>query len=159
MAGHVETEDREGIRILRLAGGVSNALTPDLRSSLRAALAQANADPAVRAIVLTGARGTFSVGLHVTEHDSPQAARDMAALITSLNESHLPVVAALEGAALGAALGLALAAHGRVATPDLRVAVPDAQLHLVPCAGLTQLLPRLGGAALALEAMLGARSF
>lgn len=159
MAGHVETEDREGIRILRLAGSVSNALTPDLRSRLRAALAQADADPGARAIVLTGAGGTFSVGLNVTAHDSPQAAREMAALITLLNESRLPVVAALEGAALGAALGLALAAHGRVATPDLRIAVPDAQLHLVPCAGLTQLLPRLGGAAVALEAMLGARSF
>lgn len=136
---------------------MANALVPRLRAELDAALRAAISDEDVRAIVLHGRGKVFSSGIDITEYDRPLSSplpRDICALIDSAPK---PVVAALHGAALGAGLELALAAHGRVIAKDTRLAIPDITLGLLPAGGATQRLPRLIGAQATLDFMLSGR--
>ncbi len=145
--------DQSGVSVLTLAGSSAQELDPDLRSRLSAALAAAQTDPQVRAIVLRGQGGTFSAGVNVMEYGGPLAAPWIDALAEQIEMSAKPVVAAIEGDALGAGFALALAAHGRVAHADARVGLPEAKLGLVPSGGATQRLPRLVGAQVSLALM------
>ena len=128
-----------------------NALGPQAIAPLLEALRSGAADPAVRAIVLAGARGTFSGGADmktfgVTPPPRPYT-RD---LIEALEASEKPVVAAIEGVAMGGGLEVALACDARVAAPGARLALPEISRGLLPGAGGTQRLPRLIGVAPAL---------
>lgn len=130
-----------------------NGLGAELRSGIAAALDQAIADAAVKAIVLTGTARAFSGGADVTEFGSPAALREpnLRVLISLLEDSPKPVVAAIAGACLGGGLELALGAHFRVATADASLGLPEVKLGLIPGAGGTQRLPRLIGLEAALN--------
>lgn len=157
MAGHVEQQDHGAVRVLAMVGSPPGALSRDLRAALIDALATANAAPEVEAVVLTGTGGMFSAGLNVVDYDAAPAAPSLGDVTEAIEQSAKPVVAAIEGAALGAGLALALAAHVRVARQGARLAAPDLQLGLVPAGGVTQRLPRLIGAGPALDMMLSGR--
>ncbi|MGH8816211.1 MAG: 3-hydroxyacyl-CoA dehydrogenase NAD-binding domain-containing protein, partial [Achromobacter pestifer] len=75
----------------------------------------------------------------------------LADVIQCLEQSQKPVIAAMHGTALGGGLEVALGCHYRIATPDARFGLPEVKLGLLPGAGGTQRLPRLIGAAEALE--------
>lgn len=81
----------------------------------------------------------------------------LGALALQIEAMAKPVVAALQGNALGAGLELALAAHGRVALAEARLGLPEVGLGLPPVAGATQRLPRLVGAEAALKVLLEGR--
>ncbi|WP_172977489.1 enoyl-CoA hydratase/isomerase family protein [Roseovarius sp. THAF9] len=151
-----ELTDR--VAVLRLSRGEANALSPGMRSDLAAALDRAAGDEAATAVVLTGAGYTFCSGVDLSEFDGPLAEPWIGALTRRIEDHPKPVVAALDGVALGAGFELALAAHARVARRTCRVALPEVSLGLMPSGGSTQRLPRLLGAQAALEFMLAGRS-
>jgi 3-hydroxyacyl-CoA dehydrogenase len=117
------------------------------RAELMAALDRALADPAARAIVITGTAKAFSGGADVKEFGTPAVARDprLPVLIAALEDSPKPVVAAIAGICLGGGLELAMGAHYRVAQADARIALPEVKLGLLPGSGGTQRLPRAVG--------------
>ncbi len=130
-----------------------NALSRPVRAGLADALGRAAADPGVVALVLSGARGTFSAGADLHEVASGEALAPPLAseLQAALEASSKPVVAALEGQALGGGLELALACHFRVGAPGCRLGLPEVKLGLIPGAGGTVRFTRLAGPEAALE--------
>ena len=130
-----------------------NGLGFELRDGIARALDRANADAAVKAIVLTGTAKVFSGGADVTEFGKPNALREpnLRVLIALLENNPKPVIAAIAGVCLGGGLELAMGAHFRVALADASLGLPEVKLGLLPGAGGTQRLPRLIGVEAALN--------
>jgi len=139
--------------VISFANPPVNGLSHELRAAIAAALERAQADPAVRAIVLTGAGGLWSAGADIREFGTPasSAAPTLHQLIEQVETSPKPVIAAIAGTCLGGGFELAISAHYRVAARDARLGLPEVKLGLIPGAGGTQRLPRLVGAERALE--------
>jgi methylglutaconyl-CoA hydratase len=123
-------------------------------------------DPAIRAIVVTGAGDkAFCAGADLKERQgmSPDDVRKQVGLyrteLAVLDHSPKPVVAALNGVALGGGLELALICDLRVAAPHAEFALPETTLGIIPGAGGTQRLPRLIGEARAKQMILLGRRF
>jgi len=154
MADLIVRANRGQVAILSLSAPPSNALTPPVRAALVAALDAAGRDPAVRAIVLAAAAPGYPAGADLAEFDRP-ADPPLAELCAAVEACPRPVVAAIEGAALGGGFDLALACHYRVAGPAARMGFPEIGLGVVPQGGGTQRLPRLAGAGPALDLLLG----
>lgn len=154
----MQQQDHGSVRVLSIAGGASGALTCAVRAGLIEAIGDANDARDVRAIVLTGTNGSFSAGINVMDYDAPMPAASSIGTLTRVIEASVkPVIAAIDGAALGAGLALALAAQVRVARRGARLAAPDLKLGLVPSGGVTQRLARMIGAEAALDLMLSGR--
>lgn len=144
--------------------GARNALSRGMTAALRAALLDVRFDASVRAVVLRSAvPGIFCAGADLKER-AGMAPSDVAAFVHALRaafselaELPMPVIAAVEGAALGGGLELALAADFRVAGGDATFGLPETALGIIPGAGGTQRLPRLIGAARAKELIFTAR--
>ena len=133
----VRNERRAGVAIVTLDRPVANVLAPSLRSELSDALAAAMRDDSVEAIVLTSAGADFSSGVDMAEYDTPLQSPWISDLCLQIENAPKPVVAALQGAAFGGGFELALAAHGRIAAQDARVALPEVKLGLSPGGGAT----------------------
>ncbi len=135
------------VAVIRFDNPPMNTLAHAMREALMQHLARAAADPAVKAVVLTGAGRAFCSGAEIREFNTPKAVaspnvREIIAVIEALEK---PVVAAIHGVAMGGGLELALGCHYRVAVPGARVALPEVKLGLIPGAGGTQRLPRAVG--------------
>lgn len=148
-AVHVSTTN--GIGVVEIDNPPANASSAAVRRGLLDAVTRLGADPGIRAAVLVGARASFVAGSDIAEFDSPIPEPLLPEVNAALTGSRLPVVAALDGFALGGGLELALACDARVATRRCRLGLPEVTLGIVPGAGGTQRLPRLAGAATALE--------
>ncbi|AWN53210.1 3-hydroxyacyl-CoA dehydrogenase NAD-binding domain-containing protein [Methylobacterium sp. 17Sr1-1] len=147
---------REGaVAVLTLQSGPVNALGTALRQGILAAVEAAEADPAVKAIVLIGGGRMFSAGADITEFGKPQSGISLPDLLNRIEASSKPVVAAIHGNALGGGLETALACHYRVAVPSAKVGLPEVKLGILPGAGGTQRLPRVVGPRKALEVIVG----
>jgi 3-hydroxyacyl-CoA dehydrogenase len=150
-------DQRGALRILSLARPPLNALNRPLLNALSSALAEAEADPVVKAVVLAAEGPHFSAGIDARElglvGDGP-----LQPLVVQIDAMTKPVVAALQGNALGGGLELALACHGRVAQEGARLGFPEIALGLLPVAGGTQRLVRLVGAPVALQILLEGRA-
>lgn len=157
MARPIACDLEDGIAVLTLDAPPQNGLSPAMRAALSEELTRLAADDAVQGVVLIGAGGHFSDGLSLLETDRAAAAEGMRALCRQLEEMPRPVVAALEGDTLSAGFELALAAHARVARAEARIGLPEVAVGLLPVAGATQRLPRLGGAGAALDLLLSPR--
>ena len=144
-----------GVAVLTIVNPPVNALSLPVRAGLAQGLQRAQADASVSAIVLAGAGGIFSAGADINEVASGAVleapiTRDLQA---QMEASAKPLVAALEGLALGGGFELALACHWRVAARNARVGLPEVKLGLIPGAGGTVRFTRLAGPAAALEAI------
>ena len=141
------------IAVITLNNPPVNGLGLATRQGIVAGLEQANADAAVKAIVLTGAGKAFSGGADIKEFGSPKALQEpnLLSVITAVENSTKPVVAALHSVAMGGGLELALGAHYRIAAPGTQIALPEVKLGLIPGAGGTQRLPRVLGVETALN--------
>jgi 3-hydroxyacyl-CoA dehydrogenase len=129
-----------------------NALGHALRVDLEKCLNEALADPAVRAIVLTGTGRFFSAGADISEFSSGIKEPYLQPQIARIEASDKPMVAAINGTALGGGLELSLGCHYRVAAKDVRqLGLPEITLGILPGAGGTQRLPRLVGVEQALQ--------
>lgn len=128
-----------------------NALSADVRDGVFGAVGRAVADPAVEAIVLICNGRTFIAGADISEFGKPMRGTSLHDVVAALENASKPVVAAIHGTALGGGLEVALACHYRVAVPSSKLGLPEVKLGLLPGAGGTQRLPRVVGAAKALD--------
>ena len=154
----VTVQSRDDVRLLFLANPPVNALSisAGLVSELGQAFDAAVSDPDVNTIVIAGAGRMFSGGADIKDFGGDRAKLDtFRRLLDRIEQSDKPVIAAIHGMALGGGLELALAAHYRIAAPGARLGLPEVKLGLLPGAGGTQRLPRLVGAARALDMMIG----
>lgn len=141
------------IAVITLDNPPVNGLGLSTRQGIAGAMAQANADAAIKAIVITGAGKAFSGGADIREFGSPKALAEpnLLSVIKLIEQSAKPVVAAIHTVCMGGGLELALGCHYRVAAPGCKVALPEVKLGLLPGAGGTQRLPRVIGVEAALN--------
>lgn len=123
-----------------------NAIGQAVRQGLWDAVAALDADPAVRAVVLTCAGRTFMAGADVREFGRPPQPPHLPDLVARIEAAAKPWVAAIHGSALGGGFEIALGCRWRVAAPDAQVGLPEVTLGIVPGAGGTVRTPRLIGA-------------
>lgn len=165
---HVQVTDPVvGVRVVTIdRPGAKNALNAALRRELGAALAAADGDDSVRAIVLTAVDPVFSAGVDFKEVSSGVSAsgddEDGAAGPTTnpayvMRGLRTPVICAVNGACVSGALEVALSASFIVASERARFADTHAQLGVAPTWGLTALLPRAVGVRTAREMSLTGR--
>lgn len=142
--------------VLTMDHGKVNALSQPLRTYVQQGLEEAAHRADVQWVLLRGQPGFFSAGADLAEVNAgtANAAPSVATVLQSIERSSKPVVALLDGAALGGGFELALACHARVATPTAKVGLPESKIGLIPGAGGTQRLPRAIGVAAAMEWML-----
>lgn len=135
-----------------------NALNTALLGGLADALAHLGDDPACRAVVLTGAEGNFAAGADITEIEHKSAAEGAVdprkGHWAKIRAFPKPLVAAVDGFALGGGFELALMADMMVLGSTARVGLPETNLGLIPGAGGGQRLMALAGRARAMRMVL-----
>ena len=158
-ASPVLSRDADDVRVLTIdRPDKLNALNRQTLEALDAAFAAAGEDPAVRAVVLTGSGGkAFVAGADIAEMNALTAieGREFSLLgqrlMRRIERLPKPVIAMVNGYALGGGLELAMACHLRVAADSARLGQPEVNLGLIPGFGGTQRLLRLAGRAATLE--------
>jgi 3-hydroxyacyl-CoA dehydrogenase len=144
---------QKNVAVITLNNPPVNGLGLATRSAAVDALQRAESDPAVKAVVITGAGKAFSGGADIREFNSPKALTEptLHTLIRTAEGLAKPVVAAVHSVCMGGGLELALGCHYRVALPGAQIALPEVKLGLLPGAGGTQRLPRVIGLEAALD--------
>jgi 3-hydroxyacyl-CoA dehydrogenase len=150
----VTPEIRDGVAVVRIGHPPVNALGPQSIPAILDQIDAADADPAVRAIVLIGSGGNFSGGADMKAFGRLLAGKVTPDLIARCEAARVPVVAAMDGNALGGGLEAALGCDYRIATPGARLGFPEILRGLLPGAGGTQRAPRLMGLRAALGLIL-----
>jgi len=147
----VQLERRDRVALLRLHRPPLNPLSTQLLDELAAHGDALAADESLQTVVVTGNEKAFAAGADVTEFTEPGAAPRVTAAFRgafdALGSIPRPVIAAIEGFALGGGFELALACDLRVASETARVGFPEILLGIFPGAGGTQRLSRLVGPA------------
>ena len=135
------------VAVITLNNPPVNGLGLSTRQAIVAGVEQALADPAVKALVVTGHGKAFSGGADIREFGTPKAIQEpnLLSVISVLENSSKPVVAAVHSVAMGGGLELALGCHYRIAAPGANIALPEVKIGLIPGAGGTQRLPRALG--------------
>jgi 3-hydroxyacyl-CoA dehydrogenase len=128
-----------------------NALSTAVRQGLVDAIAEAEGDDSVKAVVIACEGQTFFAGADITEFGKPPQQPWLPIVVDTIENCSKPVVAAIHGTALGGGLEVALGCHYRVADPSAKLGTPEVKLGLLPGAGGTQRLPRVAGVARALQ--------
>ncbi|UAY56636.1 enoyl-CoA hydratase-related protein [Arachidicoccus terrestris] len=142
-----------------------NALNGSTLKELSEALDEAEHNPSIRVIIITGSgEKSFVAGADIKEfadYDSAAATemsrKGQATVFDKIEHLRKPVIAAINGFALGGGLELALACHIRYASENARLGLPEVTLGLIPGYGGTQRLPKLVGKGLANEMILSAK--
>jgi 3-hydroxyacyl-CoA dehydrogenase len=145
---------RRGIAVILLDSPPVNALGFALRSELYGRIGAALDNPDVCGIVLAGSGArAFSAGADISEFGTAASTAfpSLNDLIARIEHARVPVVAAIDGFALGGGMELALGCHARVVTARASLGLPEITLGLMPGAGGTQRLPRLVGRVAARE--------
>ncbi|WP_448956375.1 3-hydroxyacyl-CoA dehydrogenase NAD-binding domain-containing protein [Labrys neptuniae] len=147
----------DSILVVAIDNPPVNALSVHTRAGLMAALDHAAGQETIGGVVLTGAGALFVGGADIKEFGQPPLAPILPDVVARIEGFAKPVVAAVNGAALGGGAELTLACHGRVAGSKARFAFPEVKLGIVPGAGGTQRLPRLVGVASAIDLIASSR--
>ena len=134
-----------------------NALSQAVREGIASAVAIAEADDTCEAIIITCAGRTFIAGADIKEFGKPPLEPYLPDLVSQVETCETPVIAAIHGTALGGGFELAMGCHYRIAAKNAAVGLPEVNLGLLPGASGTQRLPRLTGAAKALDVILSGR--
>lgn len=154
MSEAVRVEVIGDVAVLRIDRPPVNAIDVAVRAGLWKAVETAEADPAVKVLLVTCEGRTFLSGADLNELGGAIEEPSYYDTLNRIEACTKPVIAVLHGTALGGGLETALACHYRVAVRDARVGMPEITLGIVPGAGGTQRLPRLIGARAALEMMI-----
>jgi 3-hydroxyacyl-CoA dehydrogenase len=155
MKGTVHYEKRDDVALLTVDNPPVNPLSSGVRQGLFDGFNQALNDAAIKAVVLTGAGRAFIAGADISEFGGTASqGPGLHEVLTMMENSAKPIVAALNGTAFGGGLEVALCCDYRVAAPTAPVGLPEVKLGLLPGAGGTQRLPRLIGAEQALQFIL-----
>jgi 3-hydroxyacyl-CoA dehydrogenase len=146
-------EVRGAVAVITLNNPPVNGLGFETRRAVADGIERAENDPAVKAVVITGAGKAFSGGADIKEFGSPKAMAEpnLLSLIARVESASKPVVAAIHSVCMGGGLELSLGCHYRVASPGASIALPEVKLGLLPGAGGTQRLPRAVGVETALN--------
>ena len=166
--GGVELTIEDGLAWIRLdqPGRPVNVLSSSLIAAFAEVLSRLETSDARAAIIISGKPGVWIAGADIEEFgelktaaDGERLSRTGHELLERLERLRIPVLAAIDGAALGGGLEVALACTYRIATdsPKTRLGLPEVQLGVLPGAGGTQRLPRLVGLRAALDLMLTGR--
>lgn len=161
--------DQDGILTITfdMPGRSANVLNDDLSDGFTAAIAEIENNKDVKGAILTSAKKDFLVGADIDKvfaikkpEEAMTLADDFKAMLRRIELSGKPVVAALNGSALGGGYELAMACHHRIALnePRVQVGLPEAKLGLLPGGGGTQRLPRMIGIQKALPLLLEGKS-
>ena len=161
----IELEQTDGVAIVRLNRPEKlNSLTGEMIQSLSDLFRGFVSDPSLRAVILTGAgEKAFCVGTDIgelvdrSEAEALNISKRGQSLCNLIERSPVPVIAAINGLAVGGGCELALACHIRLATANASFSLPETRLGIVPGYGGTQRMPREVGLSRALEIMLGGR--
>jgi enoyl-CoA hydratase/carnithine racemase len=157
-------EIRDGVATITLnRPGAANALSMELAAAIGHAFSRVRHDESVRAVIVTGAGKAFCAGadlkerLAMTLEETRSFLRSLNGVVDAVAAFPRPVIAALNGAAFGGGLELALACDFRVAAEGVQLGLVETRLGIIPGAGGTQRLTRLIGLAAAKELILTGR--
>jgi enoyl-CoA hydratase/carnithine racemase len=154
----VTCDTADGIATLTLnRPDAMNAFSVAMLHAMGQRLADLRFDPAVRVLIITGSGKAFSAGADLKERAgmTPEQVKgfifNIRRLMDDIEQFPKPVIAAVNGVALGGGLELALASDIRVASQSALLGLTETRLAIIPGAGGTQRLPRLVGKGLAME--------
>ena len=150
-----DKEDRIGR--ITIDNPPANALSFAVVKGIANTVANFVEDTQLSALIISGAGKMFVAGADIREFNMarPKDVPELHNLINSIEESPKPIIAALNGLALGGGLELAMGCHFRVAHEKALLGQPEVKLGIIPGAGGTQRLPRLVGAEMALKMIVG----
>lgn len=153
MTSMVNYEIKGNVAVLSMNNPPVNSLGQALRQGLKEGMDKALADSNVKAIVIASTGKIFCGGADISEFGSPKAfaAPDLTQVCNAIEASTKPVVAAINGQALGGGCEVALSADYRFAEAKAKLGLPEVHLGILPGAGGTQRLPRLAGVETALN--------
>ncbi len=158
----LEVQNKVGI--LTIKSPPANALSTLLLKNLDEKLKEISEDRQIKAVILKGEGRFFSAGADIKEFTSLQSADDFVSLAQNgqqlfnrMEQFHIPIIAAIHGAALGGGLELAMACHMRIVTNNAKIGLPELSLGIIPGFAGTQRLPQYVGTAKAYEMMLTAQ--
>ena len=154
MKGTVIYDVRDEVAILTVDNPPVNPLSDGVRTGLYESLIKAEEDSTVKGVVLTGNGRAFIAGADISEFGGNVEGVSLNEVFSKLENCSKPVVAAINGIALGGGLETALCCNYRIADKNAFVGLPEVNLGLLPGGGGTQRLPRLTGPSEALKMML-----
>lgn len=154
-------EVNQHVATLTIDSPPANALSSALLQDLAEQLDAIEKDSTIKAIIIKGEGRFFSAGADIKEFTSLQEKADYSTLaekgqrlLDRIEHYHIPIIAAIHGAALGGGLELAMACHMRIATEDAHIGLPETTLGIIPGFAGTQRLPQFVGLAKAYEMIL-----
>jgi enoyl-CoA hydratase/carnithine racemase len=164
MSDNIIVSDDGAVRSVRInRPEKKNALTAEMYSALAAAIEDANKNPALRCIVIGGVPGAFTAGNDIEEFRRAATAntglpRPSQGFLVALARNAKPLVAAVQGVAVGIGTTMLLHCDHVVAGNDARFATPFARLGILPEAGSSLIAPRLMGHARAFALLVMGRA-
>jgi len=165
MSDHILVADAGAVRTVRMnRADKKNALTAEMYAAIAAAIEDANDNPAIRCVVIAGVPGAFCAGNDLAEF--AQAANSgeglgpaVTGFLYTLARAKRPLVAAVQGVAVGVGTTMLLHCDHVVAGSDARFSTPFVSLGLIPEAASSLLAPRLMGHRRAFELLVMGRPF
>ena len=154
LKGTVLYEVKDNVALLTVDNPPVNPLSDGVRTGLYESLTKAEEDDSVLGVVLTGNGRAFIAGADISEFGGNVEGVSLNEVFQKLEHCSKPVVAAINGIALGGGLETALCCNYRIADKNAFVGLPEVNLGLLPGGGGTQRLPRLAGPSEALKMML-----
>nr|MBP7585758.1 enoyl-CoA hydratase/isomerase family protein [Spirochaetota bacterium] len=152
------TVDDKGIALLKFNNPPMNALDEETMYALESSMKRIAADDAVKVVIMTGEGPTFVVGADVnkvknvkTFDEGVKLTSQAQAIVNLVEDSKKPVIAAINGLALGGGTEIAMACHMRIASDQAQMGLPEIMLGIMPAFGGTQRAVRLLGPSRALE--------
>ena len=154
MKGTVLYEVQGDVAVLTVDNPPVNPLSDGVRNGLYESLQKAEDDETIKGVVLTGNGRAFIAGADISEFGGNVEGKSLNEVFQKLEFCKKPVVAAINGIALGGGLETALCCNYRIIDKNAFVGLPEVNLGLLPGGGGTQRLPRLTGPSEALKMML-----
>jgi 3-hydroxyacyl-CoA dehydrogenase/enoyl-CoA hydratase/carnithine racemase len=154
----LKVDVKDGIALITMNNPPVNQFSSAFTDELKEAVNGAIEDEKIKALILTGTGKNFVAGADITEVQQAKKKEEvykpllaLAQFFSKIETNPKPVIAAINGTALGGGLELAMACHYRIAVKGANLGQPEVQIGLIPGAGGTQRLPRLVGLQNALE--------
>ena len=153
MTDVINFEKKGSVGVITIKNPPANAMSFAAKKGVSNSIKVCIEDNTCKAIVITGQGHIFIAGADISEFGkaTPEGVPELEELINDIEQSPKPVVAAINGLALGGGMELAMSCHYRLAVPTAQAGQPEVNLGFIPGGGGTQRLPRLVGIGLALE--------
>ena len=153
MSNIIKFEMRNNVGVITINNPPANALNFEVKKYISENFDFCMSNSECKGLVITSEGRMFIAGADISEFgvETPQGIPELEDVIRKIELAPKPVIAALNGMALGGGMELAMGCHYRLADPSVTVGQPEVNLGFIPGGGGTQRLPRLVGPELALE--------